>query len=303
LTWDHLTTEAAHPDSVGLDRLTPLEAARLMNRMDREVAFAVEAALPEIAAAVEKIGAALRNGGRIFYIGAGTSGRLGVLDASECPPTFNSEPERVQGIIAGGDAALRRSMEGAEDDASAGASLIREKNVGLSDVVVGISASGSAPFVREALRIARERGATTIGIANNRPAALEAESDLAILAVTGPEILSGSTRLKAGTAQKMILNMLSTLGMAQSGKVYGNLMVDVRPTNRKLRDRAVRIVRQACGCTEPEALSTLEASHWRVKTAIVMHLSETDAAHAEKLLEKSGGFIRAALEESVSENL
>ena len=298
MSWESLATEAVNPESGELDRLSPLDAARLMNRLDREVARAVEAALPEVAAAVERIGDALKSGGRLFYVGAGTSGRLGVLDASECPPTFSSDPWQVQGIIAGGDAALRRSIEGAEDDADAGAAVMDERGVTAGDVAAGISASGSAPFVRGALRRARERGATTIGIANNRPAALEAESDIAILAVTGPEILSGSTRLKAGTAQKMVLNMLSTLGMAQAGKTYGNLMVDVRPTNLKLRDRAVRIVRRICDCEDAVAQAALEECGWKVKTALVALKAGVSYEEAENRLARSGGFVRKALEDA-----
>lgn len=302
MDWELLATEAQNSESQELDTLPPLEAVRLMNRMDRDVSATVEAILPDIARAVDRIGAALRDGGRLFYIGAGTSGRLGVLDASECPPTFSTEPWQVQGIMAGGDDALRNPIEGAEDDGPAGAAAMDEREVGPQDVVVGISASGSAPYVRGALRRARERGAVTVGIANNRPAALEAESDIALLAVTGPEILSGSTRLKAGTAQKMILNMLSTLGMVQAGKVYGNLMVDVKPTNRKLRDRAVRIVCRVCGCGDAEALAALEAGGWRVKVALVMLQSSLSADDAILRLERSGGFVRRALELKTDES-
>ncbi len=297
MEWAGLSTESLHAGADNLDRLTPLEAARLMNRLDAEVAQAVEAALPVIAEAVERIGRAFRADGRLLYFGAGTSGRLGVLDASECPPTFSSEPWRVQGVIAGGDTALRHSIEGAEDDANAGVREVDVREVGPADVVVGISASGGAPYVRGALRRARERGATTLGVTNNAPAALAAECDLLIAVITGPEILSGSTRLKAGTAQKMVLNMLSTLGMAQAGKTFGNLMVDVKPTNRKLRDRALRIVRQVVPCDAATALVALEASGWRVKIALVMLRQGCDAATAERRLAEVGGFVRRALEE------
>lgn len=291
-----LTTETANPESADVDRLPTLEAARLMNRLDQEALRAVEEALPEVARAVEVIADRLGRGGRLFYLGAGTSGRLGVLDASECPPTFGVDEGLVQGIIAGGDLALRRSVEGAEDDPEAGARDLRGRAAGAVDAVVGITASGRTPYVLGALRAARQLGAAAIGLTNNRPSELEAVADPCIAAVTGPELIAGSTRLKAGTAQKMVLNMLSTLTMVRLGKTYGNLMVDLRATNEKLRDRARRVVIAATGCSAEEAVRALGLCGYRCKEAIVVLKARVDAEEARRLLGVAGGFVSRALE-------
>ncbi|MFN2129273.1 MAG: N-acetylmuramic acid 6-phosphate etherase, partial [Anaerolineae bacterium] len=235
------STEAPNPRTSDIDTLSSLEIVTLINDEDARVAGAVRAQLPEIAHAVDAIVGRLQRGGRLFYFGAGTSGRLGVLDASEMPPTFSVPRDLVQGWIAGGDSALRRSAEAAEDDAAAGAQAVRKANVTEADVVVGIAASGTTPWVLGAVTEARERGAATIGLTCNPDAPLAHAAEMAIVPVVGPEVIAGSSRMKAGTAQKMVLNMLSTATMIRLGKVYGNLMVDVRPTNDKLRRRAARI--------------------------------------------------------------
>ncbi|HEY3282436.1 MAG TPA: N-acetylmuramic acid 6-phosphate etherase [Armatimonadota bacterium] len=291
-----LLTEAPNPESSGIDRLTTLDALGLMNRMDQQVALAVQAELSSIARAVDLIAERLSAGGRLLYLGAGTSGRLGVLDASECPPTFGVDSNLVQGIIAGGDGALRRSIEGAEDDPEAGARDLKARGVGPADAVVGISASGSTPYVLGGLRAARELGAATIGLTNNRPSEMEGVAEHTIAVVTGPELISGSTRLKAGTAQKLVLNMLSTLTMVKLGRTYGNLMVDVRATNVKLRDRARRLVIAATGCDDAQADEALHSCSWEVKQAIVVLLARVGPDEARTLLERASGFVSRALE-------
>lgn len=297
---DSLSTEQPHPYSFPLDQMSTLEAVTLMHRMNEEVLLAVERELPLIAQTIDRIAKAFREGGRLFYVGAGTSGRLGVIDAVECVPTFSADPEMVQGILAGGPEAMWQSIEGAEDDTEAGVQEIRWRKVGPRDVVVGISASGRTPFVLSAMREAKAQGATVVGLANNRPCAMMEVADWCILPETGPEILSGSTRLKAGTAQKIILNMLSTLAMVKIGKTYGNLMVDLKATNTKLRRRAERLVQLATQCSEDEARSALEASGYRAKVAIVMIIGQVSAQEAESLLEKNQGFVSQALEEAKS---
>ena len=239
------TTESRNPATANIDTVSTLEMVRLINAEDAKVAPAVATQLPHIAEAIDRIAARMREGGRLIYVGAGTSGRLGVLDASECPPTFNTAPKQVVGLIAGGNIALTTAVEGAEDDREAGARAIAALNVAAKDNVVGIASSGSTPYVLGALAEARRRGALTISLACNSPAPVEALADVIIAPIVGPEVLTGSTRLKAGTAQKMVLNMLSTGVMIRLGKTYGNLMVDVRATNAKLRQRARRIVMQA----------------------------------------------------------
>ncbi len=239
-----LTTEAINPAHADIDSLATETRLRLMNAEDALVAAAVEREIPAIARAVHRAAASFRAGGRLIYVGAGTSGRLGVLDASECPPTFGVAPSLVQGLIAGGRGAMFQAVEGAEDDPDLGAAAIIEADVNEHDTVVGISASGQAPFVLGALRQAAKRGAATVALTNNRPSEMEAIASITIAPVVGPEILAGSTRLKSGTAQKMVLNMISTGAMIEIGKTYGNLMVDVQATNRKLQARAVRIIRQ-----------------------------------------------------------
>jgi N-acetylmuramic acid 6-phosphate etherase len=292
----HLQTEARNPRTAEMDTLPVEELARILHAENYEVADAVGQALPEIASAIEVITERLKRGGRLLYIGAGTSGRLGVLDASECPPTFGVEAETVWGIIAGGDTALRSSIEGAEDDPDAGMRALQEANAKAEDVVVGIAASGRTPYVIGALEYARSKGAFTVAVVNVKPSAMEQTADLTIAAVTGSEALTGSTRLKAGTAQKMVLNLLSTGAMVRLGKTYGNLMVDVKATNEKLRERAIRIVTEASGHAPEAARSALEQCGWHAKTAIVMLRSGLSAEAAKARLTQAGGFVRAALE-------
>ena len=275
--------------------LSPLEAAKLMNRMDRQAAEAVEQALPQIAEAVEKIAARMKAGGRLIYIGAGTSGRLGVLDASECPPTFGTDEGLVVGLIAGGDYALRHAVEGAEDRPELAVEALEEIGFNEKDALVGISASGYAPYCVGGLDYARSLGALTVGLSCNKDAIQSRHADIAIEMPTGAEILSGSTRLRAGTATKMALNMLTTLTMVQLGKVYGNLMVDMRPTNQKLQDRAIRIVQKALDLEDKaEADALLDSAGRDVKTAIVMRSCGVDREKAREALEKNGGFVRRA---------
>jgi N-acetylmuramic acid 6-phosphate etherase len=290
-------TEARHPASMDLDRLDSLGIVTLMNQEDARVAEAVRAELPNIARAVDLIVERLAQGGRLLYFGAGTSGRLGILDASECPPTFSASSEQVRGFIAGGSAAITQSIEGAEDDLMAGMAAARdEARVGPLDVAVGITASGRTPWVIGALRAARAAGALTIGLVNNPATPIHNEVDLCIAPVTGPEVLTGSTRLKAGTAQKMVLNMLSTASMVRLGKAYSNLMVDVQPLNTKLRARAVRILQAGAGVNEEGARALLEKSGWEVKTALVMALTGIDAEEARRRLRVANGHVRHAVE-------
>ena len=269
-----------------------------MNEEDRRVADAVAAVLPQVAAAVIRVGDVLRAGGRLIYVGAGTSGRLGALDAAECPPTFGTPPEQVQAVIAGGRRALEQAVEGSEDDGEAGAAEMDARTVGPRDVVVGISASGEAPFVIGAVERARDRGAATIGLVCSAASRLEAVCEIAIAPLVGAEVIAGSTRLKAGTAQKMVLNMLSTLSMVRAGKVYGNLMVDLAVTNSKLRRRAARIVAMVTGADEDAARAALDRSRSRVPVAIVMLARGVDVNEAEALLDRASGDIRRVLEGS-----
>lgn len=278
-------TERRHPASVAIDTMSPAELVALFAAEDATVPAAVARVAPAITAALELVEAAFRAEGRLFYVGAGTSGRLGVLDASECPPTFGTPPELVQGIIAGGDVALRRPVEGAEDDPSAGAAAMRERGVGARDVVVGIAASGGTPFVVGALEAARERGARTVLlVCAEPPAAARATSDVVIHVDTGPELVTGSTRLKAGTATKLVLNMLTTGAMVRIGKTHGNLMVDLQASNAKLRDRGERIVMEVLGVEREAARAALEAAGGAVRTAIVMLHDGLDRDAAEARL-------------------
>jgi len=288
-------TEAPNPRTSAIDTLSSLEIVTLINEEDARIAGAVREQLPQIARAVDAIVGRLRRGGRLFYFGAGTSGRLGVLDASEMPPTFSVPPDLVQGWIAGGDSALRRSAEAAEDDAAEGAQAARQAHVGEADVVVGIAASGTTPWVLGAIAEARERGAATIGLTCNPGAPLARAAEMAIVPLVGPEVVAGSSRMKAGTAQKMVLNMLSTATMIRLGKVYGNLMVDVRPTNDKLRRRAARILQQAASVDAETARAALEETGYEVKPALVMLLSGVNAGEARRRLDKAGGFVRRAI--------
>ena len=296
---DHLgalPTEQRNPATTDIDTLSTLEMARVLNEQDATVAPAVARALPDIAESIDVIVDRIRQGGRLVYIGAGTSGRLGVLDASECPPTYNTPPELVVGLIAGGDHALRHPVENIEDRPEEGAAALRDINLTAKDVVVGIASSGRTPFVFGALAYAKELGAATISLANVENAIIAREADIAIAAVTGPEPVTGSTRMKAGTAQKMVLNMLSTGAMIRLGKTYGNLMVDVQPSNSKLRDRAVRIVAEATGLDRDAAVRRLQEAEGDVKTAIVMELMGISAVEARGRLDASDGVVRVAME-------
>jgi N-acetylmuramic acid 6-phosphate etherase len=267
IRYDRLPTERPNPRTRDLDRLSPREVARLMHRADEEAIRAVGRVAPSIGRAVELIVDSLSHGGRLVFVGAGTSGRLGVLDASEAPPTFGVDPDLVVGIIAGGDAALRHSIEGAEDDSGAGARAARD-HVREGDVLVGISASGRAKYVTAAMVMAREVGARTVALTCDASSPLAKDADIAIVVDVGPEVLAGSSRLKAGTATKLVLNMLSTAAMIRSGRTRGDLMVDLRPTNAKLRARAIRMVQDETGLGEDEARARLEAAGWSVRKAL-----------------------------------
>lgn len=289
-------TEEANPATSQMDTLSALEIVTLINQEDARVAVAVQTVLPQIAQAVDVAADRLGRGGRMLYFGSGTSGRLGVLDASEMPPTYHTPPEMVQGIIAGGDSALRRSAEGAEDDSEAGRAAVRAAQIGPNDVVVGLSVSGGAPWVLGVIQAALEQDAATVGITCNPTSALAQAADIAIAPDVGPEVVAGSSRMKGGTAQKMILNMLSTAVMVRLHKVYGNLMVDVSPSNTKLRKRAARILQQAAGVGEAQAVAALEESGYRVKPALVMLLAAVSLAEAEARLERVAGDVRQAIQ-------
>lgn len=287
-----LTTEKRNVRSRDIDRRTALEIVDLINAEDARVAPAVRKQRRQIAAAVELIVRAFRRGGRLFYVGAGTSGRLGVLDASECPPTFGSRPSQVQGIVAGGRRALVRAIEGAEDRAADGAAAVEGRRVGTADVVVGIAACGMTPFVRGALRRARRLGAGAIFVTCAPEVAGEAAADVVINPVVGPEVVTGSTRMKAGTATKLVLNTLTTAAMVLTGKVYANLMVDLKATNAKLRDRSERIVAELTGLPRRQAARLLAEARGEVKAAIVMHAQRVDYRQARRLLAEAGGLLR-----------
>ncbi|MFD7434629.1 N-acetylmuramic acid 6-phosphate etherase [Streptomyces sp. NPDC059861] len=293
-----LTTEAFRPELAEIDRLPTLEIAQLMNGEDTLVPAAVAERLPRIAAAIDDIAARMARGGRLVYAGAGTAGRLGVLDASECPPTFNTDPTRVVGLIAGGPEALVTSVEGAEDSGDLARQDLDALRLTPDDTVVGISASGRTPYAVSAVEHARAQGALTVGLACNAHSALAAAADHGIEIVVGPELLTGSTRLKAGTAQKLVLNMLSTITMIRLGKTYGNLMVDVRASNEKLRARSRRIVALATGASDEEIERALAATDGEVKAAILTIVGGVDGDTAARLLEDSAGHLRAALEAS-----
>lgn len=291
------TTEQTNANTRDIDKLPVLEALELINREDAKVAAAVQAALPDIARAVAMIVAALAAGGRLFYVGAGTSGRLGMLDAAECVPTFSAPPELVQGVIAGGAEAMLRSIEGAEDDPAAAADDLRARHVSSADVVCGIAASGRTPYVIGALNFARSIGARSIAVACNHDSPVAALADIAISVDVGPEVIAGSTRLKAGSAQKMILNMLSTASMIGLGKVYGNLMVDVKVTNAKLLTRAVGLVMRLTGLDEAAAQELLGSANNEVKTAVAMQRRDLDYPQARQLLAEAKSRLRQALGE------
>ena len=294
-TLSTLITEQRNPNSMHVDSLSALEIVQLMNKEDKQVPLAIEKCLPQIAQAVECIVAAFQQGGRLVYIGAGTSGRLGVLDASECPPTFGVSPEMVKGIIAGGERALRHPIEGAEDSKTHAVVDLQTIQFSSKDVLVGIAASGRTPYVIGALEYAKSLGSVTVSIASNPNSAMANIVDIAIDTVVGPEVLTGSSRLKSGTAQKLVLNMLTTASMILMGKCYQNLMVDVQASNEKLKARAIRIVMQATDCDKTLAEETLKLADQNAKLAIMMILSGLDRAQAEALLEKHHGKLQLAL--------
>jgi N-acetylmuramic acid 6-phosphate etherase len=295
----NLATEARNSSTEHIDELPTLDMLRLINDEDAKVAAAVAAVLPETAKAIDEIARRFEQGGRLFYIGAGTSGRLGVLDASECPPTFSVPPSLFQGLIAGGDSALRRSSEASEDSTEQGAADLAAANFAAQDTLVGVAASGRTPYVLGALAHARKIGALTIALTCVPGSAMAAAANISIAPVTGPEVLTGSTRLKAGTATKLVLNMLSTGVMIRSGAVYGNLMVNVQPTNAKLVDRAQRIVMAATGVDQAAAAGLLQEAG-TVKIAIVMQKLALDAREARARLDRCHGHLRRALAGSSS---
>jgi N-acetylmuramic acid 6-phosphate etherase len=291
-----LATEGVDPRFAAIDSASVAELAELMNAADAEVPAAVRRALPQIVPAVEAVAERLRSGGRLLYVGAGTPGRIGVLDASECPPTFGTPPELVRGVIAGGKEAVFAAREGVEDDAAAGAAAIAAQDVGPQDAVIGLAASGRTPFVVAGIGEARRRGALTVGLSCNHDAPLSGAAEHGIEVLVGPEVVAGSTRLKAGTAQKLVLNMFSTIAMVRLGKTYGNLMVDVRATNEKLRERALRMVVTITGAPRERALAALEESGMQVKLAVLRLERGWDAAEATARLAAVGGRLRVALE-------
>jgi N-acetylmuramic acid 6-phosphate etherase len=290
-----MLTESQNQNTLNIDALSTAELVEVMNNEDKKVAQAVEKVLPQIAQAIDAIVESLRNGGRLIYAGAGTSGRLGVLDAVECVPTFSTPPELVQGLMAGGESAFVRSIEGAEDKPELATHDLEHINFSKRDVLVGIAASGRTPYVLGALAYAREIGVRTIAISCNVPAPILDAADIGIGVEVGAEVITGSTRLKAGTAQKLVLNMLSTGTMIKLGKVYGNLMVDVKVTNSKLAHRANRIVQQIAQVDEATAQSLLQQSQNNVKAAIVMHIKQVDYTTARQLLAEQQGFLRKVI--------
>lgn len=292
---DRLLTEQQNPASSRIDNVPTAEVLQIINNEDRKVADAVAAALPSITAAVDAIVGRLRRGGRLFYIGAGTSGRLGVLDASECPPTYNVPYELVQGIIAGGEPALSRATEASEDDPALGERDLLARGFGPQDAIVGIAASGRTPYVLGAVKAARAMGGLTAGISCSPGSELSAAVEIPIEILTGPEVVTGSTRMKAGTATKLALNMISTAAMIQLGHVYGNLMVNVQPKNEKLVERAKRIIRLAAAVDEPRSAELLESSGRQVKVAIVMGRLNVSRAEAERRLAEAGGRVSVAM--------
>ncbi len=290
-----LGTERINEATRNIDLVTTAEMVDMMNKQDIEVPLAVKTQLPQVAKAVDILYSAMSDGGRMFYIGAGTSGRLGVLDASECPPTFSTPPELVQGFIAGGDVALRKAVEGSEDSREEGIALVHEIGLTSKDALIGITASGSAPFVLAAIEEAGRLGAATIGVVTNADTKLAKLCDVCIAPVVGAEALVGSTRLKSGTAQKLVLNMLTTCVMIKLGKTYGNLMVDLNPSNSKLVDRAERIIKEVTGVDDETAKKALCDSGNSTKLAIMTILSGLSTQQARELLQENGGVLRKAL--------
>ena len=292
---ERLISEERNPNTMDIDLLPTAEVLRVMNREDRSVADAVGKVIPEIARAVDSIVDAFAKGGRLIYLGAGTSGRLGVLDAAECPATFSVPADMVLGLMAGGADAFSKASEGAEDNAEAGVEALKDIGLIRRDVVVGITVSGRTPYVVGGLTYAKALGATTVALSCNQDAAIARMADISILPVVGPEVLAGSTRLKSGTAQKLVLNMLTTASMIRSGKCYQNLMVDLKPTNMKLVGRAARIVTQATGCTTEQAQEVLRLTGNDVKLAILITVTGMPLKRARLALESAGGFLRKAI--------
>lgn len=292
---DSIATEQRNTSTNNIDQLSTIDMVSLINAQDKLVAEAVEKALPSIAAAIDEITDHIQHGGRLFYMGAGTSGRLGILDAVECPPTFGVDYELVQGIIAGGYDAIFKAKEGAEDSPELAVHDLKERGFTHNDILVGIAASGRTPYTTGGLKYATEIGAASIAVVCSPDSPMSHAAKLTICVIPGPEVITGSTRLKAGTAQKMVLNMLSTGTMIKLGKVYGNLMVDVKATNKKLAERAKRIVMEATGCTRDEAVSALNEAEGKAKTAILMILSGLSAEDAQKKLSEANGYIAKAL--------
>lgn len=292
-----LVTESRNKETMGLDQMMPLEIVTVMNREDGKAVNAVGEVLPQIAQAIAWCTDSLKQKGRIIYIGAGTSGRLGVLDAVECPPTFGVSPDVVVGLMAGGTPAFVRAVEGAEDSQTMGEEDLKEIHLSPADIVIGLAASGRTPYVIYGLRYAKKIGCRTVAVSCNRDSEIGKEADLAIEPVPGPEVLTGSTRLKAGTVQKMVLNMISTGSMVGIGKVYQNLMVDVVQTNMKLITRAENIVMTATGCTREEARDSLEEAEGSVKLAITMILLQCGAKSAKTRLNRAGGYVRNAIQD------
>ncbi|GAB2569298.1 N-acetylmuramic acid 6-phosphate etherase [Gracilibacillus alcaliphilus] len=292
-----LTTEQRNKHTMEIDNMSTYEILKVMNQEDMEVAQSVAAVLPEVAEAVEAIYHSFIQGGRLFYVGAGTSGRIGILDAVECPPTFSTPPEMVQGMIAGGNAAIMKAVEGAEDDPLLGAADLEQRELTEIDVVVGIAASGRTPYVTGALQYAQSIGAETISLSSNKQSKISQYAAIKIDVVTGPEVLTGSTRLKAATAHKMILNMLTTTAMIKAGKVYENLMVDVKVSNYKLKERAKHIIATVTGASIEEAAKALEAADLGVKPAIVMIKTGVTYEKAQQLLKQANGFVRQAIDQ------
>ena len=292
-----LTTERRNPNTSHIDELSTLDMVTAINREDKQVPLAVEKVLPQIAQAIDLITDKLKNGGRLFYIGAGTSGRLGILDAVECPPTYGTDPALVQGLIAGGTPAIFRAQEGAEDNPDLACSDLASAGFTQADILVGIAASGRTPYVIGGIEYAKKQQAATIALSCSENSKIAKLADIAITPVTGPEAITGSTRMKAGTAQKLVLNMLSTGTMIKLGKVYGNLMVDVKTSNLKLEERARRIVMEATGCSREEAIATLTRAEGRAKLAILLQLTGCSAETGRQLLSRAEGKLGKALHE------
>ena len=295
LNLDKLTTESRNQNTLDIDKVSTIEMLQKINEEDKKVAIAVEKEIPQIADAIDKTVERMHNGGRLIYIGAGTSGRLGILDASECPPTYGVSEELVQGVIAGGQEAIFRAQEGAEDSKELAVKDLKERNITSNDVVVGIAASGRTPYVIGGLEYANEIGALTVSITCNKDSEVSKCAKISIAPVVGPEVVTGSTRLKSGTAQKLVLNMLSTGSMIKLGKVYGNLMVDVQTTNEKLVERAKKIVSEATGLNIEESTKILNETNFDVKLAIFMVLSNLDKNEAKAKLDEAKGYIAKAL--------